>query len=59
MPADARPGEYLGRGLYGQYLYINEGAGVVIALTAADPMFRESAVQQENIDLFRRIADSF
>ena len=59
MPPDARPREYLGRGIYGQYLHINEGAGVVIALTAADPMFRESAVQQENIDLFRRIADSF
>jgi CubicO group peptidase (beta-lactamase class C family) len=59
MPQDARPREYMGRGIYGQYLYINEGAGMVIAVTAADPVFRERAVQQENIDMFRRIADSF
>lgn len=57
MPRDARPREYMGRGIYGQYLYINEKAGVVIALTAADPAFRQGRIQRENIAWFRAIAD--
>ncbi len=56
-PLDARPREYMGRGIYGQYLYINEPAGVVIALTAADPDFRERDIQNEIIAWFRAIAD--
>ncbi|WP_300037952.1 serine hydrolase [uncultured Roseobacter sp.] len=58
MPRDARPREYMGRGVYGQYLYINEPAGVVIVLTAADPPFQDRAVQRENLELFRAIADT-
>lgn len=58
MPRDARAREYMGRGIYGQYLYINEERSVVIALTAADLKFREAAVQRQNIVLFREIADS-
>ncbi len=57
MPHDARPREYMGRGIYGQYLYINEERGVVIALTAADGEFRNADVQRQNIALFREIAD--
>lgn len=57
MPKDARPREYMGRGIYGQYLYINEERGVVIALTAADPAFRERRIQRENTVWFREIAD--
>ena len=58
MPRDARPREYMGRGIYGQYLYINEEAGVVVALTAADPAFRDRTIQNENIRWFRAIADT-
>ncbi|MFK7743797.1 MAG: serine hydrolase domain-containing protein [Roseobacter sp.] len=57
MPRDARPREYMGRGIYGQYLYINEDASTVIVLTAADPDFRDSEIQRQHIDLFRQIAD--
>ena len=57
MPNDARPREYMGRGIYGQYLYISEPQGVVIVLTAADPEFRDKTIQRENIEWFRRIAD--
>jgi CubicO group peptidase (beta-lactamase class C family) len=57
MPQDGRPREYMGRGIYGQYLYINEEANVVIALTAADPDFRDGTIQREHIKYFRRIAD--
>ena len=56
MPRDAQPREYMGRGIYGQYLYINEPEGVVIVLTAADPDFRDRDIQRENITWFRRIA---
>ncbi|WP_295313975.1 serine hydrolase [Roseobacter sp.] len=59
MPRDARPREYMGRGIYGQYLYISEPEGVVIALTAVDPAFRRRDIVRENIAMFRRIADSF
>lgn len=36
IPKDPRPGEVYSRGLYGQRLWINRNAGVVIAITAAD-----------------------
>ncbi|MBW4710319.1 beta-lactamase family protein [Roseobacter sp. YSTF-M11] len=58
MPRDARPREYMARGIYGQYLYINEPQGVVIVVTAADRQFRDDAVQQANIAVLREIADS-
>ncbi|WP_187429405.1 hypothetical protein ROLI_031850 [Roseobacter fucihabitans] len=57
MPRDARPREYMGRGIYGQYLYINEVQGVVIALTAVDGEFRDAEVQRQNIALFREMTD--
>ena len=57
MPRDARPREYMGRGIYGQYLYINEEKDVVIALTAADPDFRARDIQRAHINWFRAIAD--
>ncbi|MEP0963142.1 MAG: serine hydrolase [Roseobacter sp.] len=58
MPRDARPREYMARGIYGQYLYINEHSNVVIVLTAADQGFRTPEIQRENIEWFRTIADS-
>jgi CubicO group peptidase (beta-lactamase class C family) len=57
VPRDPRPREYLGRGIYGQYLYIDEETGVVIALTAADPEFRDPLIRDQNITWFRKIAD--
>lgn len=58
IPQDARPREYMARGIYGQYLYIHEETATVIALTAADPEFRSDAVKSQMIAMFRRIADS-
>jgi CubicO group peptidase (beta-lactamase class C family) len=57
MPRNARSREYMGRGIYGQYLYIHEPSGSVIALTAADPDFRKRSIQDEHIAYFRQIAD--
>lgn len=57
IPRSPRPREYMARGIYGQYLYINEPAEVVIALTAVDPGFRAEAVKTSIIEMFRQIAD--
>lgn len=55
---DARPREYMGRGIYGQYLYVHEQTNVVIVLTAADPGFQDATIQRQNLEWFRQIADS-
>jgi CubicO group peptidase (beta-lactamase class C family) len=54
---DPRPGEVYGRGVYGQYLWIDRAAQVVIAVNAADRRFREPGVNAGTIALFRAIVD--
>ncbi|MGB3408731.1 MAG: serine hydrolase [Jannaschia sp.] len=56
MPPDARPGEIMAIGLYGQYVYVDQTRAVVIAVNATDPQFREDAVRDEMIAMFRTIA---
>lgn len=56
VPRGAVEGEYLARGIYGQYIYVNRPQGVVIATTAADNLFREDGVSQQNVAIFRAIA---
>lgn len=58
IPQGASDGEFMGRGIYGQYLYINQGKGIVIATNAADRRFRDAGVTDQNIAIFRAIADS-
>jgi CubicO group peptidase (beta-lactamase class C family) len=53
---DASPGEFFARGVYGQYIYIDQTADVVIVMTAADRKFREEGVHDSNIAMFRMIA---
>ena len=55
MPEDAIPGEFLARGVYGQYVYVNRADGVVIATTAADRGFRAPGVTEFMIDPRRDI----
>ena len=55
IPQGAHETEYLGRGIYGQYLYIDEKAGVVIVVTSADRAFRETGVHDENIAMLRAL----
>ena len=57
MPRDGRPGEFLARGVYGQYIYINRPLGVVIASNAADRKFRTKGVSDYNVEIFRKIAE--
>ncbi|QYK43659.1 MAG: beta-lactamase family protein [Paracoccaceae bacterium] len=56
IPPGAEPGEFQAQGIYGQYVYVNRSAGVVIAVNAADRGFREPGVEAANIAMFRRIA---
>tara|TARA_R110002049_G_scaffold101055_7_gene245503 strand:+ start:594 stop:1757 length:1164 start_codon:yes stop_codon:yes gene_type:complete len=58
FPQGAVEGEFMARGIYGQYVYINRTRGVVIATNAADRKFREDGVAAQNVAIFRAIADS-
>jgi CubicO group peptidase (beta-lactamase class C family) len=56
IPANAAPGEVMAQGIYGQYIYIDPGRGVVIAVNAADRGFEDAGVDEGNIAMLRRIA---
>ncbi|WP_293575559.1 serine hydrolase [Phaeobacter sp.] len=58
IPRNAQPGEFLARGVYGQYIYIDQGRDVVIVVTAADRGFRKPGVSQQNISMLRTLAQS-
>jgi CubicO group peptidase (beta-lactamase class C family) len=58
IPADAQEGEFFGRGIYGQYLYFDQPRGVLITTTGADRQFRDPGVNEANIEMFRKIAQS-
>jgi len=55
IPVGAEPGQFMGRGIYGQYLYIDQGAGVVVVTTGADRQFREDGINESNINMFRQV----
>jgi CubicO group peptidase (beta-lactamase class C family) len=56
MPADAHPGEFMARGIYGQYVYIDVQSGTVVAVTATDLAFREAGAFDDALHMFRRLA---
>jgi len=58
IPKGALQGEFFARGIYGQYVYIDRAQGVVIATNAADRKFRDAGVADQNIAIFRAIANS-
>jgi CubicO group peptidase (beta-lactamase class C family) len=58
IPVGAEPGQFMARGIYGQYIYIDRPRNVVIVVTAADRNFEVPGVAEENEALFRLIAES-
>ncbi len=58
VPPGAGPGEFMAQGIYGQFIYINQPAGVVIAVNAADRRFTEDGVDGKNLAVYRAIAES-
>ena len=58
IPDGSSEGQFLARGIYGQYIYIDRPRNVVIVVNAADRQFREEGVDRENEAMFRLIAES-
>ncbi|SMX44435.1 serine hydrolase domain-containing protein [Octadecabacter ascidiaceicola] len=58
VPIGATEGQFMARGIYGQYIYIDRPRGVVIAVNSADRGFRNEGVDDSNVDMFRLIAGS-
>lgn len=58
VPVGAAPGQFMARGIYGQYLYIDQTRGVVIATNGADRGFRNAGVDAANLTVFRELAES-
>jgi len=57
IPLGSQDGQFMARGIYGQYIYIDQTRDVVIVTTAGDRMFRESGVNDANVAMFRLIAE--
>lgn len=53
---DAPAGEYFARGIYGQYILVDQAHDVVIAINSADRGFREDGSHQSNMEMMRKIA---
>jgi len=58
VPADARPGEALARGVYGQHLYVDRARDIVVVATAADLGFRREGRHAAAMAAFRAISDA-
>jgi len=58
VPVGALAGEFMARGVYGQYIYFDQSRGVLITTTGADKLFREPGVSKANVEMFRKIAQS-
>ncbi len=58
IPKGAADGVVMARGIYGQYIYIDRPRGVLIVTTAADRLFREPGVNDDNVAMFRAIAET-
>ncbi len=58
IPVGAHDGEFMARGVYGQYLYFDQPRGVLIVTTGADRKFREDGAGTQNVEMFRKIAQT-
>lgn len=58
MAKNPRPGEFLARGIYGQYIYFDTSRDVMIVVTAADRKFRDDGVTDQSMTMLRNIASA-
>ena len=58
IPVGSDRGQFMARGIYGQYIFIDQARGVVIATNAADRKFRDPGIDEQNEAIFRLIAES-
>jgi CubicO group peptidase (beta-lactamase class C family) len=57
IPADAQEGEFMARGIYGQYIYIYRNTQTVIVLNGAHRGFRKEGVFDQNMAMLRQLAN--
>lgn len=59
-PPEAAEGEVIAVGIYGQNIYINQQAGLVVAINSADRQFKDGdgLALQQNIQVYRQIAQA-
>lgn len=55
----AADGEYFAAGIYGQYIYINPKADIVVVKTSAHRKFHHVHVKRATITMFRAIAEHY
>lgn len=58
IPKDAQEGEFVGRGVYGQYMYFDQQRDVLIMTTGADRGFRDDGAWDGTLAVLRDIAKS-
>lgn len=51
-------GDYMARGIYGQYIYVNPAQQTVIAVNSADRDFDSDAADDENLAMLRLLAET-
>lgn len=56
IPPNPAPGEVMAQGIYGQWIYINPGLGVVIAVNSADRGFEDPGVYEGSVAMLRAMA---
>ncbi len=57
IPQEFEAGEVLARGVYDQFIYINQSENIVIAINGANKKFREEGAKQRNVEMIKHIAD--
>jgi len=50
--------DYMAQGIYGQFIYVNPAKQVVIAVNAVDRGFAATGVTEENLAMFRQLAQA-
>ncbi|MGD9917357.1 MAG: serine hydrolase domain-containing protein [Paenirhodobacter sp.] len=60
VPKDnaAHGGDYMAQGIYGQFIYVNPAVRVVIAVNSADRGFDAAGITDENLAMFRQLAET-
>lgn len=56
IPPNPAPGEVMAQGVYGQYIYLDPGRGVVIAVNSADRGFEDPGVYDGTIAMLRKLS---
>lgn len=59
VPIGAGEGQVMARGVYGQYVYVDQVRNVVVSVNGADRQFRAPGSNAQNVAMFRAIAESF